>query len=252
TILAGQTATFRVTASGTAPSYQWRRNGSNIPGATSSSYTTPSMSIAGTGVKYSVEVSNSAGSLTSTEVSLTVSTFTAFSQVANGSGGVYAKTDCVIDNKTGFVWEGKPTSGERAANLTYTNYDDTSKLQKQSDPSSPPLIYSYPTQAEIDGIRNTMGYVNFVNQIALCGFTDWRLPTLNELTGIVVTSQASQPTIIDSDWFPNTQLNLYWTSTPLTLANHFVYFVNFGLAVAAGNSAKRGEERSVRLVRGGQ
>ncbi len=42
TVTAGQTASFTVVAAGTAPlSYQWQKNGANIAGATSSSYTTP-------------------------------------------------------------------------------------------------------------------------------------------------------------------------------------------------------------------
>ena len=42
TVNPGETATFRVTATGTAPlSYQWRKNGADIPAATSSSYTIP-------------------------------------------------------------------------------------------------------------------------------------------------------------------------------------------------------------------
>src|SRR5205807_2416005 len=50
TVTAGQTATFTVVASGTAPlSYQWQKNGANIAGATSSSYTTPATAIADSG-----------------------------------------------------------------------------------------------------------------------------------------------------------------------------------------------------------
>jgi hypothetical protein len=42
TVTAGQMATFAVVAGGTAPlSYQWQKNGANIAGATSTSYTTP-------------------------------------------------------------------------------------------------------------------------------------------------------------------------------------------------------------------
>src|SRR5882762_3404018 len=42
TVTAGQTATFAVVATGTAPlSYQWQKNGANIAGAIAASYTTP-------------------------------------------------------------------------------------------------------------------------------------------------------------------------------------------------------------------
>src|SRR5437899_11614807 len=42
TVTAGQTATFSVTAAGTAPlAYQWQKNGADISGATAASYTTP-------------------------------------------------------------------------------------------------------------------------------------------------------------------------------------------------------------------
>jgi Immunoglobulin domain/Immunoglobulin I-set domain len=73
TVAAGQTATFSVLASGTAPlSYQWRKNGTNITGATSSSYTTAATTTADTGSTFSVVVNNSAGSAASNNATLTV------------------------------------------------------------------------------------------------------------------------------------------------------------------------------------
>lgn len=73
TINAGQTATFSVTASGTAPlSYQWSQNGTAISGATSSSYTTPVESVSNSGTHFSVTVGNSAGNVTSNTATLTV------------------------------------------------------------------------------------------------------------------------------------------------------------------------------------
>jgi hypothetical protein len=60
-VTAGQTATFKVTATGTAPlSYLWRRNGSAIVGATGPAYTTPATATADDGSSFSVEVSNAA------------------------------------------------------------------------------------------------------------------------------------------------------------------------------------------------
>jgi len=72
TISAGATATFSVTATGTAPlSYQWRKDGSAISAATASLYTLPNAQVPDAG-SYSVVVSNPAGSVTSANAVLTV------------------------------------------------------------------------------------------------------------------------------------------------------------------------------------
>src|SRR6202043_345859 len=64
TVTAGQTATFQVTASGTAPlSYQWRKNGIAISGGTSSAYTTPTTTLADSGSQFTVAVSSSSGTV---------------------------------------------------------------------------------------------------------------------------------------------------------------------------------------------
>ena len=72
-IKAGQTATYSVTAAGSAPlSYQWRKNGTAIAGATSASYTTPPGTSADSGATFAVVITNSAGSATSRSARLTV------------------------------------------------------------------------------------------------------------------------------------------------------------------------------------
>ncbi|HKO96387.1 MAG TPA: PQQ-dependent sugar dehydrogenase [Pyrinomonadaceae bacterium] len=69
----GQAVTFSVVASGSAPlSYQWQRNGSNISGANSASYTIPATTLADNGARFRVVISNSFGSATSNEATLTV------------------------------------------------------------------------------------------------------------------------------------------------------------------------------------
>jgi len=73
TVTAGQTATFSVSASGTSPlSYQWQKNGAVLSGANSNSYTTPVTTTTDSGEKFTVTVSNSAGSVTSSIATLTV------------------------------------------------------------------------------------------------------------------------------------------------------------------------------------
>ncbi|MGB9334450.1 MAG: Ig-like domain-containing protein [Candidatus Acidiferrales bacterium] len=72
-VTAGETASFSVTAAGTSPlSYQWQKDGANISGATSSSYTTPPTKTSDSGASFMVNVSNAAGSISSSAATLTV------------------------------------------------------------------------------------------------------------------------------------------------------------------------------------
>src|SRR5580704_13710718 len=74
---AGQTASFSVAATGTAPmTYQWSKNGAAIGGATSSTYTTPAETSADNNATFTVAVSNAAGSATSNPATLTVAAST--------------------------------------------------------------------------------------------------------------------------------------------------------------------------------
>jgi hypothetical protein len=75
----GQTATFSVTATGTAPlTYQWQSQASgatsftSISGATTSSYTTPILALIDHNKRFRCNVTNSAGTATSNAATLTV------------------------------------------------------------------------------------------------------------------------------------------------------------------------------------
>ena len=258
-IAAGATATFSVAATGTSLSYQWKKNGLNITGgmgATTNTYTTPAMGYAGNSAVYSVEVSNSAGSVTSSSATLTVSKSTTtkdYGLVANASDGLYDKTECVQDNNTGLIWEGKTASGTRSGDKTYKNLDDMNALQKAGGSQ-------YPTQSEINDSGNSIGYANSVNAgSGLCGFTNWRMPTKDELLGIVDSSNISTycppstPCIslnINSTWFPNTQSETFWTSTVFSnFTLYYAYTINFKLG-AASASDRWANPSSVRLVHG--
>jgi len=82
TVGVGQSATFFVIASGSAPlTYQWQRNGVNIAGASSSSYTTAAATSSDNAAKFTVAVNNSAGSATSNIAVLTVTS----AQQGNGA-----------------------------------------------------------------------------------------------------------------------------------------------------------------------
>ena len=68
----GSAASFSVVASGTSPlTYDWKKDGTSISGATNATYSIASAATRDAGT-YTVVVSNSAGSVTSTAASLTV------------------------------------------------------------------------------------------------------------------------------------------------------------------------------------
>ncbi len=68
----GAPASFQVTATGTAPlTYQWRKNGNNIPGATSANFTIPNTVDTDAG-SYDVVVGNIANSISSNIAVLTI------------------------------------------------------------------------------------------------------------------------------------------------------------------------------------
>src|SRR6266850_4204266 len=111
TVTAGQTATFSVTAAGTAPlTYQWNKNGGAISGATSSSYTSPATASSDNGAQFSVVVSNSAGSVTSGAAALTVNAASTGLQVSTAQlpdgfvAGGYNSTLAATGGSTPYSW----------------------------------------------------------------------------------------------------------------------------------------------------
>jgi len=72
TICSGLAVSFNITGTGIpAPTYQWRKGGGNISGATSATYTIPSVLAADAG-NYDVAVTNTCGTVISNTASLTV------------------------------------------------------------------------------------------------------------------------------------------------------------------------------------
>ncbi len=73
TVSEGQTATYLVVATSSSPiSYQWQKNGANIPNATLSSYTTPVTVASDDATAFTVVLTNTAGSVTSSVAMLFV------------------------------------------------------------------------------------------------------------------------------------------------------------------------------------
>jgi len=111
----GQTATFSVTATGTAPlNYRWQRNEADIPGASSASYTTPATTAADNGATFRVVVSNAVGSVTSNSATLTVT--------GGGLDPLIPWTALIHDG--GGAWGGSGSTADKAFDgNTATFYD---------------------------------------------------------------------------------------------------------------------------------
>ena len=88
---------------------------------------------------------------------------------------------------------------------------------------------------------NTEAYVEALNRIALCGFTDWRLPTVAELVDTAGFPAAS------SAYFPSPVPGWYWTG--VSGMRQAAYSRVILLPAGARGNFHDGSYR-VRLVRG--
>ena len=152
-------------------------------------------------------------------------------------------TECIKDNATGLVWEVKSSSGLRSGSATYTHFDSTVVPQLRSGTGYVPA-----TQAQVDAPTNSIGYRNAINAAALCGYTNWRLPSRDELKGLVEPKTSSAAASIDTVWFPNTPSFVYWTASPFEGNASYAWLIDFfdGEAVV---SFDRNAGAHIRLVR---
>ncbi len=128
TVNEGQSVIWSVTAAGTAPlTYQWRKDGNPLAGATQATLTLPSVPVSAAGT-YTVVVSNSAGSITSAAATLVVKSLAQAPQIVTQprSGVAVVGTSLTLSvDATGtgpltYQWrkDGVPLVGATSATLT--------------------------------------------------------------------------------------------------------------------------------------
>lgn len=137
---------------------------------------------------------------------------------SSGDESTYDHWSCVLDKETNLMWEVKSDdSGLRDFHWSYTWFDPDSS---DGDPGW------YDRGHCLDGEQcDTAGYVEAVNDIELCGGSDWRLPSdniedeagveRNELLSIVDSTKEFAP-LIDLAFFPN-DIGIggaYWKAEP--------------------------------------
>ena len=100
----------------------------------------------------------------------------------------------VKDNVTGLIWEVKTDDG------TVHDKDNV-----------------YPWKATIENANNVDVFISEMNQENFGGNSDWRLPTVTELTNIADYEHSRIS--VDIKYFPKTKPLAYWTSTPYVYSN---------------------------------
>ncbi|MDS4025769.1 MAG: DUF1566 domain-containing protein [Candidatus Contendobacter sp.] len=155
---------------------------------------------------------------------------------------------CVRDNVTNLTWEVKTDDGGlRDRDWIYAWYS-TDNATNGGNAGNSGGDSCGGTLAAYANRCNTTNYIAAVNAAALCGFTDWRLPSVRELQTLVHYG-ASNPAI-DTTYFPNTPASLFWSASSYGSDPALAWIVYFLDGFVGTDTKVLGD--LVRLVRGGQ
>ena len=92
--------------------------------------------------------------------------------------------------------------------------------------------------------------IDYCNNLSLGGRSDWRLPTIKELSTLVDSSMPSPSPTINTSYFPDSVAAGYWSSTTDAIETNDAWSVYFGYGYVTNYS--KSNAYYVRAVRGGQ
>jgi len=150
---------------------------------------------------------------------------------------------CIRDNVSGLTWELRPNlpGHLRHRDWRYTWFNDDGSINGGSNGVSNGILCG----ETLFGC-NTQRYVERVNALGLCGYTDWRLPTQAELYSILHFGK--QVPAADPQVFPDVGGGRsYWSSTPGSTNTNLMWDVRFQGGLD-GTSTKQ-SQYAIRLVR---
>ena len=122
---------------------------------------------------------------------------------------------CTHDNATGLVWEVKTSDGGlRDGEHKYTWFNLDPSVGRGSAGFFGTNTCGG-TLAAYQNHCNTTYYVAEVNATALCGYTDWRLPTPEEIRPLLMSGLPGEPSTFDPAFMPRTTASFFWTDRAL-------------------------------------
>lgn len=95
---------------------------------------------------------------------------------------------------------------------------------------------------------DTSSYARAINERGLCGYTDWRLPTKEELETLVDYGSGTRQATINTTYFPEAIPSWYWTASENPQRADYAWYVLFRNGIALNDLKER--PKHIRLVRG--